>query len=92
MKLELVKKYFDEEDKMCILSKNHPLKDLFEKCSGTSYVKRFESGKKEMFFHCSKFGSLHIVRECKDNCPDFVLCNQIRDVMDVESVIEQYTK
>lgn len=90
MDLKTVKKYFRDEDKLCYLVGNHPLKLFFEKCNGIAYVKRFKSETKEIMFVCDRFNDIHIARECSHSCSNYVLCKQIDKVKQAEVMLEMY--
>lgn len=88
MTLELVKKYFDDDDKFVGLRGEHPLKPHFDACGGIAYIKRVRKDLREIVFRCTTFGGAHVVRECKDNCPNFKMCAQITLVREKEAVFE----
>ena len=90
MDLKTVKNYFHEEDKLCYLVGNHPLKSFFEKCKGAAYIKRFESGTNEIMFVCERFNDIHVARECSRNCSNYALCRQIDKVKQAEAVLDMY--
>lgn len=88
MNLETVKRYFHEEDKYCGFTGDHPLKHHFKECGGLAYVRRTDKDIVEIIFRCNSFGGAHIVRECKENCPNFAMCGQISAVLAKEAIME----
>lgn len=88
MTLDVVKKYFDEEDMYHGFSGEHPLKVHFDECCGMAFVKRAHKSVLEIVFRCTQFGGAHIVRECRENCPKFAMCKQISTVLEKEAIIE----
>lgn len=88
MTLELVRRYFEDEDTFHGFGSNHPLTHHFKECGGTAYISRAKKDVKEIVFRCNEFGGAHVIRECKDNCPKFALCRQITIVREKEAILE----
>lgn len=88
MTLDIVKKYFEEDDMYHGFNGDHPMKHHFEECQGIAFVSRAKKSVLEIVFRCARFGGAHIVRECKDNCPNFKLCPQISTVLEKEAILE----
>lgn len=89
--IEDLKKYFHDEDIYWkITQKTHPLYSCVEECAGLVFVKRVEERNVEMIFRCEKDKTLHILRECKDFCPQYITCQHVEIIAHAERLAKDY--